>query len=80
MQEGDIAYLCEWTNPGDTTEIFYHVTHNTIDCGLQEKSAIRCNECLPCQIMLKYVLVTLLNKLVVVRLLIIRETRVNHEC
>ena len=25
---------------GDTTEIFYHVTHNTIDFGLQEKPAI----------------------------------------
>jgi len=29
-------YLCKWTNPGDTTEIFHHVTHNTIDFGLQE--------------------------------------------
>ena len=45
-------YLCKRTNSGDTTEIFHHVTHNTVDCGLQEKPAIRCNECLPCQTML----------------------------
>jgi len=29
-------YLCKRTSPGDTTGIFYHMTHNTIDCGLQE--------------------------------------------
>ena len=44
--------------PGDTTEVF---NHNTIDCGLQEKPAQRCNEHLPCQTMLKYAQVTLFS-------------------
>ena len=35
-------------------EIFRHVTHNTIDCGLQEKPAKICDERLPCQTMVNY--------------------------
>jgi len=31
-----LLHLCKWINPGDTTEIFHHVTHNTIECGVQE--------------------------------------------
>ena len=52
--EGYIKVALIYTNPGDTTEIFHHVTYITINCGLEEKLAIRRNEHLPCQAMLKY--------------------------
>jgi len=61
------VYLRKRTNPGATTEIFLYVTHNTIDCELQKKPGVRCNEHLLCQTMLKYAQVTLLNKLVCVQ-------------
>ena len=32
-------------------EIFHHVTHNRIDCGLRAKLSKIRNERLPCQIM-----------------------------
>ena len=43
------TYVHKWSNPGGTMELFHHVTHTKIECGLQEKPAINCNECLPCQ-------------------------------
>ena len=35
-------------------EIFHHVTHNKIDCGLRAKPAKIRDECLPCQTIVKY--------------------------
>ena len=48
-------------------EMFCHVTHNRIDCGLQAKPAKIHDERLPCQTMVNYARVTLLNYFVCIQ-------------